>query len=278
MRPNGNGTGANWADSGPEPVAPGVHRIPLPLPTDGLAAVNVYVVRDAGELLLIDSGWAIAESRKRLVAGLAELGHDLGDVRRFLVTHVHRDHYSQSVILRREFGMRVALGIGEQPSLRATRGQGEALQAQIGQLRRAGADPVIAAIRALGLTPPDLEEWADPDEWLTDGQEIELSERRLTVLATPGHTQGHVVFADRTHKLLFAGDHILPRITPSIGFESGHPDARPLRDYLRSLAQMQSPGEFQLLPAHGPAGGATPRTLGVSILLGGCRSRVPCVP
>ena len=42
-------------------------------------------------------------------------------------------------------------------------------------------------------------------------------------MATPGHTRGHVVFADEAAGLLFAGDHVLPRITPSIGFEPAPP-------------------------------------------------------
>jgi glyoxylase-like metal-dependent hydrolase (beta-lactamase superfamily II) len=37
------------------------------------------------------------------------------------------------------------------------------------------------------------------------------------------------VFADHAAGLLFAGDHVLPRITPSIGFEPV-PAAQPLRD------------------------------------------------
>ena len=48
---------ADWTEPTVEDVADGVHRIPLPLPNDGLRAVNVYVVRDAeARLMLIDSG------------------------------------------------------------------------------------------------------------------------------------------------------------------------------------------------------------------------------
>ena len=35
---------ADWQEPGAHPVAPGIHRIPLPLPQDGLRAVNVYAV------------------------------------------------------------------------------------------------------------------------------------------------------------------------------------------------------------------------------------------
>ena len=37
-------SGQHWTEPGAWPVAPGVHRIPLPLPMDGLRAVNVYVI------------------------------------------------------------------------------------------------------------------------------------------------------------------------------------------------------------------------------------------
>jgi len=104
---------ADWAEAGTYPIAPGVHRVPLPLPTDGLRAVNVYVLETARSLVLIDGGWALAESQAALAAALAALGGGLGDIRHFLVTHVHRDHYTQAVQLRREFGSKVSLGAGE---------------------------------------------------------------------------------------------------------------------------------------------------------------------
>ncbi len=53
-----------WTEPGAFEVAPGVHRLPLPLPMDGLRAVNVYVVETDDGLVLIDGGWAIPESRK----------------------------------------------------------------------------------------------------------------------------------------------------------------------------------------------------------------------
>jgi len=97
-------------------VAEGVHRIPLPLPNDGLRAVNVYAITDGSGLTLIDSGWALTEARQRLEAALASIGHELGDVRRFLVTHVHRDHYTLAITVRRVLGSRVLPGAGEQQS------------------------------------------------------------------------------------------------------------------------------------------------------------------
>jgi glyoxylase-like metal-dependent hydrolase (beta-lactamase superfamily II) len=59
------------------------------------------------------------------------------------------------------------------------------------------------------------------------------------------------VFADRGARLLFAGDHVLPTITPSIGFEPV-PAAQPLGDFLASLVKVRALPDLMLLPAHGP--------------------------
>lgn len=90
-----------------------------------------------------------------------------------------------------------------------------------------------------------------PDGWLDDGDRIALRARKLEVVATPGHTRGHVVFRDDTAGLLFAGDHVLPHITPSIGFEYS-PEPFPLLSYFRSLRLVRDQPDALLLPAHGP--------------------------
>jgi glyoxylase-like metal-dependent hydrolase (beta-lactamase superfamily II) len=95
-----------------------------------------------------------------------------------------------------------------------------------------------------------------PTEWITAGQPIDLGNRTLDAIATPGHTRGHLVFADRAAGLLFAGDHVLPHITPSIGFEEA-PTALPLGDYLESLNVVRRLPDMTLLPAHGPVSPST---------------------
>ncbi len=235
------------------PVAPGVHRIPLPMPTDGLVAVNVYAIEDGERLVLVDGGWAVPEARARLDEALAALDADVRVVSRILVTHAHRDHYTLAIGLRRELGTRVGLGAGEAPSLAALTGEWRgSLQAQRDALLDAGAGALAAELEALGGAgdPPDYYE--APDEWLEAGR-IELADRVLEVVPTPGHTRGHVVFRDAAGGILFAGDHVLPHITPSIGFEPVPTDS-PLRDFLSSLAAIRRLADTALLPAHGTPG------------------------
>ena len=110
-------SGEHWTASGAWPVADGIHRIPLPLPMDGLKAINVYVVEAADGLVLVDGGWAIPEARELLDRCLRSIGSAFGDIRRFLVTHVHRDHFTMATVLGHDLGADVALGAEEKPAL-----------------------------------------------------------------------------------------------------------------------------------------------------------------
>lgn len=244
-----------WARPEPETVSPGVVRVPLPLPNDALRAVNVYLLVGGDDLTLVDGGWALAQNRELLAEALSALGAEVTDIRRFLVTHLHRDHYTLATVLRAETGARVALGAGERESMALLTGPDQAAphRARIERLRAVGAaelagqveDATAAAIAA------ERGSYTPPDDWLADGEVLDVARRRLTAHETPGHTRGHLVFADDDAGLLFAGDHVLPHITPSIGFE---PAARPgaLIRFLGSLARVRSHPDRRLLPAHGP--------------------------
>ncbi|HEU0103981.1 MAG TPA: MBL fold metallo-hydrolase [Mycobacteriales bacterium] len=241
-----------WTEPGAFPVAPGVHRIPLPLPDDGLKAVNVYTLETADGLVLVDGGWALPAAREVLVAGLSQIGAQLGDIRRFLVTHAHRDHYTQAVTLRRETGAVVALGAGERPTLeRMQEPDRNPLDVHLDLLRRLGAGERADRMQeALTGHPFDRDVWELPDQWLPPGEVPLPGGRVLEAVPTPGHTTGHLVFHDLAAGLLFAGDHVLPTITPSIGFEPVL-SADPLGAFLRSLALVRARPDAVLLPAHG---------------------------
>jgi glyoxylase-like metal-dependent hydrolase (beta-lactamase superfamily II) len=225
------------------------------LPHDGLRAVNIYALVDAAGVTLIDSGWAIAEAREALRVALDVLGFGLADIRRFLVTHVHRDHYAMAVAVRREFGNPVSLGAGEKPTIDVLGDPArQPLSRHARQLARSGAGEILEWLRQRAAeTAHDPADWAGPDDWLADGAELDLPGRTLRVVATPGHTSGHVVFVDAGAGLMFAGDHVLPHITPSIGFEAV-PGPLPLGDYMQSLRLVRRLPDRRLLPAHGPVG------------------------
>lgn len=241
-----------WTEPGVFEVAPGVHRMPLPLPMDGLRAVNVYVVETHDGLTLIDGGWAIPQSRALFEEGLANLGYALHDIRSFLVTHMHRDHYTQARVVGTLVGADVAVGIGEKPTFDMMFDNSITEDPILIRLRLAGAEELARNWRTLmPADRPVLDSYGPPDRWFEGDHVIDVGTRRLDALATPGHTRGHFVFADQAAGLLFAGDHVLPTITPSIGFEPAF-QRQPLRDFLDSLAKVRALPDLRLLPAHGP--------------------------
>lgn len=243
---------ADWTDPGAHPVRPGVHRIPLPLPTVGLRAVNAYVIEDPEGLVIVDSGWAMPDTEKALSAALRPLGHRLDDVTQVLVTHAHWDHYSQALALRETFGARVRIGRGEKASIENFDYADGLYPYHVRLLRRCAAAELAARIETAPLsdTESDMPHGL-PDSWLDHGEQVRLGARGLDVFDTPGHTSGHIVLRDAAAGLLFAGDHVLPHITPSLGLETT-PEPKPLRSFLASLQLVRDLPDTLLLPAHGP--------------------------
>ncbi len=253
-----------WARPDVEDLGDGLYRIPLPLPGDSLKAVNVYAIAGDDGVHLIDAGMALVEARERLTAALGQIGFGLGDIRNFFITHIHQDHYTLAVELRTTLRAQITLGEGERVNMEAIRAvaAGSSEVGFIEMLHAMGAaklaDQIRQVIRPRLANPRPPLRWSDPDRWLADGAVLDLRSRTLRAIHTPGHTRGHVVFHDETAGALFAGDHVLPHITPSIGFQ---PSITPtaLRDYLGSLRLMLTLPDSRLLPAHGPVCDSTHR-------------------
>jgi glyoxylase-like metal-dependent hydrolase (beta-lactamase superfamily II) len=251
-----------WAEPGVEDLGGGLYRIPLPLPGDALTAVNVYAITGEHGVDLIDAGMALAQARERLTGALGELGYGLGDIRNFFITHIHQDHYTLAVELRTTLRGQIALGEQERINMAAIRAVAEGRNEAgfIEMLPGLGAADLADQVR--GILDPLLSDprpqlkWDDPDRWLEDGALIELPSRTLRAIHTPGHTRGHVVFHDAAADVLFAGDHVLPHITPSIGFQPSITRLA-LDQYLGSLRLMLALPDARLLPAHGPVGDST---------------------
>jgi len=251
-----------WAEPAVEDLGGGLYRIPLPLPGDALTAVNVYAMVSEDGVDLIDAGMALVQARERLTEALAQLGYGLPDIRNFFITHIHQDHYTLAVELRGTLRGQITLGDKERANMVAIRAVADGLREPgfIEMLPSLGAAALAEQVR--GIMDPRLANpqprltWDDPDHWLADGAIIELPTRRLRAIHTPGHTSGHVVFHDESAAMLFAGDHVLPHITPSIGFQPVITRLA-LDQYLGSLRLMLTLPDARLLPAHGPVRGST---------------------
>ncbi|MFL6154639.1 MAG: MBL fold metallo-hydrolase [Marmoricola sp.] len=235
-----------------EQVNDTVHRIELPLPFDDLHIVNAYAVVGTTGITLVDPGWSSPESEATLLRALASLGADRSDVRRTLVTHAHPDHFTLAVTWQRDHGIPIHLGADEAPSVLAFDPTSTRFPAQAELLERAGIPALAAVIRALPLEAYEQQmTFATPQHWVTDQQVIDCDGEILVAHATPGHTRGHVVYHQPSTGSFFTGDHVLPRITPSIGLELV-PEELALARYLDSLDLLLAIHDGPMLSAHGP--------------------------
>ena len=249
----------SWDTPGTFEVASGVHRIPLPLPGDGLKAVNVYAIEDGDGLALVDTGSFRPESIAALEQGLSALDAGLTDITKVLATHAHYDHYGLAAKIRASSGAEVVIG-DQETKLLGVAIDDDSFNRWVEHRRqwlgRHGAGALLDAIEGFERrhqldTVRDSGRWEPPDRLLADGETVRLHSRTLHVHWTPGHTRGHIVYHDRANGLLFAGDHVLPHITPSLGFEP-FADGRALELFLGSLAAIRDLPVHSVLPGHGP--------------------------
>lgn len=142
-------------------------------------AVNVYVVREGGRALVVDSSsgmdWPVFEPRVR--AALA--GHQADAV---YLTHLHVDHVGGAARMARLTGAPLKMHADE------------AFAVEEGDPRMTGA----------ALFGGTME--AHPVSRVKEGDIIELGARRLEVLLVPGHSPAHTALWEPESRSLFCGD------------------------------------------------------------------------
>ena len=155
--------------------------------------IGAYLLETSGGLSLFDCGPTTCIPA--LKAGLAERGHELADIKRLLLSHIHLDHAGAAGVLVREHPeMTVWVSEIGAPHLvdpsrlerSARRLYGDAFDELWGELAPVPEENVrIASSRVAGLE----------------------------VFAAPGHASHHVCYFDGT--TLYAGDAAGVRIQPS---------------------------------------------------------------
>jgi glyoxylase-like metal-dependent hydrolase (beta-lactamase superfamily II) len=227
--------------------------IPVPIPHNPLRYVSVYAFAlDGGGLGLLDTGWESDDGWTALTDGLASIGGGIGDVRGVLVTHLHFDHLGLAHRVRDATGAWIAMHPADAHAVAALTRQGAVEMAaaeieflvSLGAQREEAVSDVGPAERLSAFT-----RMAVPDRLLEDGEHADFPGWRMRAVHTPGHTPGHLCFAEERTGLFFSGDHVLPRISPNISTGSTGL-AHPLRDFLDSLSAVRDLAPAEVLPAH----------------------------
>jgi len=210
----------------PEKIAPGVYRI------DALGlkyAVNVLLLENDDGYTLVDTG--TAGSVGRIKDAIGALGAGPEDLRRIFVTHQHDDHAG---------GLEGLLEWAPHAEVGATRHEAEVIEA------RRPYDPSSNALlrymmrNARGPGVRVRKELREGD--LVSG---------FRLIATPGHTRGHVSMLRDADGLLFTADAFgcLPRRL-RVGVRKALCTDPPLAK--RSAQKLLNEDFATALPAHGP--------------------------
>jgi glyoxylase-like metal-dependent hydrolase (beta-lactamase superfamily II) len=140
-----------------------------------LRFVNAYLVREEDGFTLVDTG--VARSGDGLLAAAKQAG---APIRRIALTHGHGDHVGSLDQLKSKLGDEV-----------------EVLMSDVDARIHAGEKVVEGKLTG---SWPKLQ--TVPDVRLQPGDRV----GSLEVVASPGHTPGHVAFLDTRDRTLIAGD------------------------------------------------------------------------
>ena len=239
-------------------VAGGVFELRLPIPfEDGL--VNVFLFLDGDDVDLLDCGMNSDESVDLINQAVSGLGAKR--LRKLVVTHIHPDHYGAAGSLAGEGLADLYIHRLEVPLVHPRYVELEQLVKEVRTYLLVNGVPADDAEvlsnsqRALST----LVKTAEASVQLDGAESLLMGRRTLRVEWTPGHSPGHICLYDRQDKLLFAGDHMLPDLSPNIGL---HPQSTPdpLHEYLEGLRRLAAYEPALILPSHGrPFTGAPAR-------------------
>jgi glyoxylase-like metal-dependent hydrolase (beta-lactamase superfamily II) len=208
------------------------------LPNVYLVASNptlTYLIDCGPEgVAIIDPG--IVQDYSEIIANVEKLGFSKSRIRWVLNTHAHFDH-SGSDYLFRKLGAQILIGAADADAVEK-------------------ATLVTALNFAYGPNAPPFNV-SVVDHKLSDGEVVHLGNKVLTVIHTPGHTEGSSCFFLRVgdKNVLFSGDTVL--FDDRLGFQgTGFSDNRAYVQSLEKLAKFQLylHDQFRwdvLLPGHG---------------------------
>jgi glyoxylase-like metal-dependent hydrolase (beta-lactamase superfamily II) len=230
-----------------------IYSLSLPLPYS-LKQVTVYIVKADNRLTIIDTGLHTNETSEIWRQFFQKNRWNWDQVEKIIVTHYHPDHYGFAGKLQEWSGA----------PLYMAREEFERIQFFWNPVEK-NSQELAAFFFKYGFPTDQLAELTNHMEgfrlviephpqdfhWIGEGDSIQIAKDTYKVVKTPGHSEGHLSFlqADGT---FFAGDVILPKITPNIPLLP-HGDINPLATFFATLDRLKTLDIQTVYPAHGDA-------------------------
>jgi glyoxylase-like metal-dependent hydrolase (beta-lactamase superfamily II) len=229
-------------------VAGGVHQLVIPMRFNPLGRTYSYLLTDSATL--IDTGVPGKDAYAALEKQLAENGIKPIDLRKIILTHLHNDHvglvehikhYSPAEVLAHSSALE---RLKEQALLYKNM-----YEMTTSELETLGGGNLQQFLSRFEHSFREAPEPTPIDATLEDGETLRLGETSVKVFWTPGHAQEHICLYDADRRILFSGDHVLPKITSNISLHT-YQQGDPLADYLVSLKKVENLPVDLVLPGH----------------------------
>ncbi len=228
----------------------GILHFPLKLPWAPPGFVNVYLVEDDNGYIMIDCGVNGDEYFNELKKNLDSLGIQFSDINLLIGTHMHSDHIGLSSVLR-EKGLKFGLYKNSIEFIPKYNDWTDRFKLISEYAKKQGAPKEFIDDLNSITTPSTTGKLTSPDILFDEGK-IKNINRNLEVIFTPGHDISEISIYDASSKIIFSGDHILPRITPFIPIHDE--ETSMLNHYVDSLKKMNNfeiskfaPGHFEVI-------------------------------
>ncbi|MEK4425569.1 MBL fold metallo-hydrolase [Solibacillus sp. FSL K6-1523] len=227
----------------------GVFSVDIPLPFR-LNQVNCFIGRGNEGWAIIDTGLNRKVTMDIWKTTFNDLNMNITDIESIFLTHMHIDHYGLAGELQRKSGATVYMS--EIDIQLEADFWTEERDVQLKQFYRDNGIEE-AKIARMFETEGQLQTWVNPRPKLStfeDGDFYKIGDLTYQAIHTPGHSDGHFSLYNREEKILFSGDHVLPKITPNISVFPNS-SSNPLKEYLESLDQIKELDVNFVIPSHG---------------------------
>jgi hydroxyacylglutathione hydrolase len=207
----------------------------LRLKTITAMGVNCYLLQTETGYYLIDSGFA--SKRAFIEKALLNEGCQPGDLKLIIHTHGDSDHCGNSVYFRERYGAKLAIHAAEVESVRS----GNLLKAR-------SHTPAVTRFLLTLLLPLaglDRKDRFTPDIIIEDGMDFSSLGLPVTVLFTPGHSNGSISLLGSEGDL-FCGDLMTNTEKPLLNTNMDD-----LAAGAQSLRRLQTYPIQQVYPGHG---------------------------
>ena len=225
----------------------GIHHIPLELPWSSPGFVNVYLIEDKDGFVMVDCGVNGDSYYSLLLKSIKKLGIQISDINLLIGTHMHSDHIGLSTKIR-ESGVPFALFKNSVDFIDDYNNWSLRFKNLKDYAEKHNAPPSFLNDIASINTPSYAGKITKPDILLDEGK-VKNVKRNLITIFTPGHDRTEISLFDESSKIIFSGDHILPKITPFIPTDNENEDM--LAKYTQSLDKIYEIDHEIIAPGHG---------------------------